>query len=101
MNTNGNEISNERGSKNDNLTSIAVMMNQVTRRIPLYISGNDKDNPHKLNCNMVIQMMCEPKREQTNTEFGEMRDGTNTQRNDYQAPGNTESYGNFKNRQSV
>ena len=46
-------------------------------------------------------MMCEPKRDHSDrdAEFGELRDGVNTQTNDYQSPGEKdETYGDFKNR---
>lgn len=62
--------------------------------------GNDDDDPHKLNCNIVIQMMCQQHEEHQDAQprTGEMRDGVNTNTNNYQAPGNQETYDTFKQR---
>jgi len=64
--------------------------------------GNDDDNPHKLNCNLVIQMMCQEDDGDDSTDFGEMRDGINTQTNDFTAVQNNkdETYQEFKNRRA-
>lgn len=62
--------------------------------------GNDDNNPHKLNCNIVIQMMCQPHEEHSESQpkTGEIRDGVSTNTNDYQAPQPSETYEKFKQR---
>lgn len=49
--------------------------------------GNEDTNPNKLNCNFVLQFMCQP--DSTTTGHNTIRTGVNTNRNDYKAGPNT------------
>ena len=63
---------------------------------------NTPEKPNKLNCNMVLQFMCQ-KDDGDDPDKYTMRDGTSTSRNNYQAPSSRnrgrESESSFKNRQ--
>jgi len=61
--------------------------------------GGDEDtNPHKLNCNKVLQFMCQPDVDTNGPDT--IRNGVNTNTNGYQNPGSKESESQFKNRKS-
>jgi len=60
--------------------------------------GNEDTDPHKLNCNMVVQFMCRP---DTGTENERIRDGTTTNTPNYQnSPGERETQGQFQGRKN-
>ena len=48
--------------------------------------GNEDDNPNKLNCHIVLQFMNEPVASSAANSRFSMKDGTTTQRQNYQQP---------------
>ena len=49
--------------------------------------GNENDSPNELNCNIVLQYMCRPVGFKiTDVAKDELRDGTQTNTQDYNAP---------------
>ncbi|XP_013392122.1 protein DD3-3 [Lingula anatina] len=62
--------------------------------------GNEDDDPHKVNCNIVIQYMCQPAEFEGNAK-DRLRDGLNTNRQDYARPrSNLESRSAFQSRKN-
>ncbi|XP_057297187.1 protein DD3-3-like [Hydractinia symbiolongicarpus] len=62
--------------------------------------GNENDNPNKLNCHIVLQYICEPTTgsDAITVENYKMRDGTNSDRQNYQPPQNNERKEVFESR---
>lgn len=61
--------------------------------------GNEDDNPHKLNCNFVLQYMCQPDVGTVSPDT--IRNGVNTNTNDYEAPKNGETQADFAKRKAA
>jgi hypothetical protein len=65
--------------------------------------GNEDNDPHKLNCNMVIQYMVmdydpdETAEELDTNKFTRIRDGTSTQRQDFTQPSENTAEDNYQN----
>ena len=48
--------------------------------------GNEDDNPNKLNCQLILQYMCEPARAANQAvQKDDLRDGTTTNQQNYNA----------------
>lgn len=50
--------------------------------------GDEDSDPHKLNCNLVLQFMCQPgdETDNSNLEMSTLRNGQNTNTQNYQTP---------------
>lgn len=61
--------------------------------------GDEDSNPHKVNCNLVLQVMCQPDTDTIGPDT--IRNGVNTNRNDYANPSSKETEAQFSNRKAA